>query len=748
MFRRKTKERPYGATDERKIVILSPIGRRIQTGILFLALFLSACTDYVSQIEDRYGEWKPNWPAVSGTMTDSRDGQSYKTVTIGTQTWMAQNLNYKTTNSYCYDDKVSNCTKYGRLYTWDATTTACPSDWHLPTKAEFETLIAAVGGESTAGKMLKTTSGWGSDGNGVDDYSFSVLPAGYKINAGSFENEGDFTYFWTSTETNSSKAYVMGLSFSRDAGLIDADKNYGYSVRCIKGEPVEKMSSSNKEKVSSSSKKSSSSSIKITEQPSSSSNKNVASSSSNGAIKSSSSVNVSSSSKKMESSSSLKNLQSSSGKKLESSSSLEKTLSSSSEKGKSSSSWSVVKGFMTDSRDGQTYKTLTIGLQTWMAENLNYETENSYCYNDSTKYCSKYGRLYTWAAVMDSVGSWSAGGIDCGEGWLCWPQYPVQGVCPAGWHLPTTSEFKTLFSAIGDFSRVGKELKSANGWNKNGDGTDTYSFTALPAGYRYDYGDYSNEGNCAYFWSSNEYDRYYAHYIDLSVYDNVSLDFKSKNYAFSVRCVKGDASKSSNREVLIDSRDNQTYRTVKIGSQTWMAENLNYKSTNSYCYNDSTEYCSKYGRLYTWSAAMDSACFWSTNGKGCGNNKTCSPTYPVRGVCPIGWHLPTTTEFRTMTNITCANSTCEKLKSMNEWDNNGNGSDAYKFSALPAGYRNDIKKYSDEGKGAYFWTSTENSVQTPTENPGRRAFSMSLKNYGYQNQSFKDYGYSIRCVKD
>ena len=437
-------------------------------------VILTACTDYVSQIEDRYGEWMPNWPAVSGNMTDSRDGQSYKTVTIGSQTWMAENLNYKTTNSFCYEDNASNCTKYGRLYTWDAATTACPSDWRLPTKAEFETLIAAVGGESAAGKMLKATSGWGSSANGVDDYSFSVLPAGYKVNNGGYENEGDFTYFWTSTGTNSSKAYVMGLSFSRDAGLIDADKNYGYSVRCVKGKTTEKTSSSNNEKVSSSSKKVESSSSSVVQ----------------------SVVDPS----------------------------------------------TVVVGNITDSRDGQSYKTVTIGTQTWMAQNLNYETANSYCFSDTPSNCTEYGRLYTWAAAMDSAGTWSSNGKGCGDGKTCSPTYPVRGVCPEGWHLPTKAEFETLFTAVGGSSTAGTKLKSTSGWNdfegKGGNGVDAYSFSALPAGVRNDSENYGREGDDAYFWSSTEYNSDGAYIMLLYYgYDGAGLGDYFKNNGFSVRCV-------------------------------------------------------------------------------------------------------------------------------------------------------------------------------------------------------------------
>ena len=196
--------------------------------------------------------------------------------------------------------------------------------------------------------------------------------------------------------------------------------------------------------------------------------------------------------------------------------------------------------WMVDPRDRQLYKVVTIGEQTWMAHNLNYETDSgSYCYRDSTKYCKKYGRLYTWAAAMDSAGTWTTNGKGCGDGKTCSPTYPVRGVCPEGWHLPTQTEWNTLFTAVGGQSTAGKMLKSTSGWNSSGNGTDAYSFSALPAGRRSNLGRYYYEGNYAYFWSSTEYGSYYAYIVDLRYDDDYAyLSGDDKIDGFSVRCVK------------------------------------------------------------------------------------------------------------------------------------------------------------------------------------------------------------------
>ncbi|MBO7412629.1 MAG: fibrobacter succinogenes major paralogous domain-containing protein [Fibrobacter sp.] len=209
-------------------------------------------------------------------------------------------------------------------------------------------------------------------------------------------------------------------------------------------------------------------------------------------------------------------------------------------------------GTLTDDRDGQTYKTVKIGEQWWMAENLNYryiqQTYNggegdssSYCYDNDPANCEKYGRLYLWSAAMDSAGIISDNTANgCGYGEICnLDNVKVRGVCPEGWHLPDITEWNALFNAVGGRATAGIMLKSTEGWISNGNGSDAYSFSALPAGFRGINGDYLNEGYRTLFWSSTEDVRYDAFNMDLYYdLDNANLRNDYKDFGFSVRCVK------------------------------------------------------------------------------------------------------------------------------------------------------------------------------------------------------------------
>ncbi len=192
-------------------------------------------------------------------------------------------------------------------------------------------------------------------------------------------------------------------------------------------------------------------------------------------------------------------------------------------------------GELVDDRDGQTYKTVKIGDQWWMAENLNYETDSSFCYNDSVEYCEKYGRLYRWAAAVGKSES------ECGYGYTCsLPSGNIQGVCPNGWHLPSKAEWETLFIAVGGSSVAGWVLKSTSGWNHSGEGSDAFGFSALPAGNRGDNGIYGSEGDHAFFWSSTEYGNSSVYNMYLFYgRDDVYLCYESsKRVGYSVRCIQ------------------------------------------------------------------------------------------------------------------------------------------------------------------------------------------------------------------
>ncbi|MDR0331294.1 MAG: fibrobacter succinogenes major paralogous domain-containing protein, partial [Chitinispirillales bacterium] len=171
--------------------------------------------------------------------TDPRDGHIYRTVKIGGQTWMAENLNYKTENSWCYDNDESNGKKYGRLYTWETAQTVCPSGWHLPSREEWGNLVEAAGGYKVAGKKLKSKTGWddrddGTSGNGTDEFGFSALPGGYRVYSdGSFYYVGYYGYWWSATEYGSGDADNRDMGYNYDyVGENYDGKSNGFSVRC------------------------------------------------------------------------------------------------------------------------------------------------------------------------------------------------------------------------------------------------------------------------------------------------------------------------------------------------------------------------------------------------------------------------------------------------------------------------------------------------------------------------------------
>ncbi len=173
-------------------------------------------------------------------LKDSRDSQEYKTVKIGSQIWMAENLNFAAEESFCYTRFNYDCRKYGRFYTWDVAQNVCPTGWHLPTAVEFDQLVADVGGKDSAGVKLKSAEGWSHYGNGSDEYGFNATPSGFRDYRGRFDRQTMYAYLWSATEdgavsAQSKKAIGIHMMAGRnDVSVYPYAKDFGLSVRCVK----------------------------------------------------------------------------------------------------------------------------------------------------------------------------------------------------------------------------------------------------------------------------------------------------------------------------------------------------------------------------------------------------------------------------------------------------------------------------------------------------------------------------------
>jgi uncharacterized protein (TIGR02145 family) len=386
----------------------------------------------------------------------------------------------------------------------------------------------------------------------------------------------------------------------------------------------------------------------------------------------------------------------------------------------------VTKSSFTDPRDGKTYKTVKIGgTRTWMAENLNYAGKNNdigRCHDKKPENCKKYGALYNWNEAMKA--------------------------CPAGWHLPSNNEWRNLIGFAGGKEIAGKKLKAKNGWRKyeckyttkdtTGRGevvvtehdkcaTDEFGFSALPGGY-YDNGHPYSIGDYGSWWSATTDNANYADRLGMK-YDgeDVYYNLSGKGYLFSVRCVKDiensetKAGKAAESTVK-DPYDGKTYKTVKIGTQTWMAENLNYAAKGSKCHENKPENCQKYGRQYNWAAA--------------------------KKACPSGWHLPSNNEWDILVDFAGGDMAGKNLKASSGWNNSGNGTDAYGFAALPGGYSDSdgfVLDFDDDG---YWWSSSENNSggadYRHMRYSGEDVYHSGKVNYSRN----KNYLLSVRCLQD
>jgi uncharacterized protein (TIGR02145 family) len=206
-----------------------------------LVLALNACDTAGSQTDDPI----PSQPVVD------IDGNTYPTVRIGDQTWMASNL--KTTryrdggsvpvaadnaswSALTTGARTTHPGSNGPLYNWHAVNDGrglCPTGWRVPSTSDWNALVSAVG--SDAGFKLKGRSGWTDDGNGSDAFGYNGLPGGFRSNGGAFEGAGLVAYWWSSSSFDANNAYGRGLFGNRrDMPANYGNMRFGYSVRCVK----------------------------------------------------------------------------------------------------------------------------------------------------------------------------------------------------------------------------------------------------------------------------------------------------------------------------------------------------------------------------------------------------------------------------------------------------------------------------------------------------------------------------------
>jgi uncharacterized protein (TIGR02145 family) len=468
--------------------------------------------------------------------TDARDQKKYKMTKISTQIWMAENLNYDTLNgtgSWCYGVTSGNCDTYGRLYNLPTAINVCPAGWHMPTDNEWwNTLIPAVGGVGTAGKKLKAFSDLWSINTGTNDYGFSGLPGGF-WNGSAFQGINEGGYWWSTTQTPASldKYITHAAGYNHDfiAGN-ETSPYWGQSVRCVQDLPTVVTAPVFTVPGGSYTAQQT---VKIT---SGTTGANIFYTT-DGSTPTASSTPYSAPINTV-----------SIGSQTIKAIAIKAGLTNSAVIG---ATYAIS---LKDIRDSKYYKTVTIGTQVWMAENLNVGTKllstgdqsndgvtQKYCYNDDEAKCTAYGGLYQWAEALELASTYNS---SAGAGFISAGNH--KGICPTGWHIPKTTEWNTLDTYLGS-TTAGTKMKLNVEWSPTNTGTNASGFSALPGGYRVVGSGFGGLSESEYFWDATEVDGLNAKVVNLfqsSATLNPSNILKTGGY--SVRCLKDLPSQTIN----------------------------------------------------------------------------------------------------------------------------------------------------------------------------------------------------------
>lgn len=403
------------------------------------------------------------------------------------------------------------------------------------------------------------------------------------------------------------------------------------------------------------------------------------------------------------------------------------------------------------SPESRIYRTVKIGNQTWMAENLDVSTyrngdpipqvqdptewsslkTGAWCYYEGDKETGhRYGKLYNWYAVNDP-----------------------RGLAPDGWHIPSDAEWTKLSEFLGGKINTSGKIKASKGWAKNGNGTNETGFAALPGGTR-SIQLFSFEGNYGYWWTSTPYDAFSA-WNRFLAYNNNDIGRSTgwKQFGNSVRCVKDDGENSlskseqqsiENEKAVSLPADSPEYKMpvvntdinmITVGGQVWMSQNLvadKFQNGDpipeartdaewnkagelkqpAWCYykNDSTNE-KKYGKLYNWYALNDK-----------------------RGLAPEGWHIPNEAEWRKLINELGGEQVAGlKIK------NSETG-----FNGLLSGFRDNDGKFYNDGLVGYWWSSSE-SLSSSAWCCSVTYFSDA---FNISKAGDKQKGFSVRCIRN
>ncbi len=588
-------------------------------------------------------------------LVDSRDGQTYRTVKIGNQCWMKENINIgtiinsnsnSTDNSaiekYCYNDSTKYCDIYGGLYQWDEmmqyvttekTQGICPTGWHIPSDREWYTLenfidptivdpnLAGGRGTDICGKVREAgIAHWTSPNTGATNSSgFTALPGGY-LEGSFFDGIGVIADIWSSTLNADSEPSPWARLFSKSTNYsarVTLYRNFDrISVRCLKDCPDINAPGLG--------------------------------------------INVPSQEQVIW-------------------------------------KWQAVTG-------ASGYK--------WSTTN-NYNTATdigtSITYTQNELTCNTSYTLYVWA--YNSCGNYSVATLTQNTS-----SCPCPSVYPPHNGANTSSQDQIIWRWLAVTGASGYKWNSTNDYSTaidNGIGTSITQSGLI-----------CNTSYSIYVWAYNSCDEH----------SNPSFLFQTTSECPSTfKC--GDN--------LVDTRDSKSYKTVQIGTQCWMKENLNIGTrivgtTNQsndgtiekYCYNDEEANCNVYGGLYQWNEAMQYA-----------------TTEPIKGICPTGWHIPSEGDWGTLVTLAGGNGVAGgKLKEtgVTHWANpNTSATDSYNFTALGAGMRATNGTYWYLTNRTYIWSSgvfdaSNAYVRGPLNSTAAITYGSFLKTIGS----------SVRCIKD